>query len=124
MRQERDRLNLKAVVWTAVVTAIVGVLAVLWSGWLLERERSRLAVERREAIVERDRAESGAPRTAPREIGIVDQTQIRRERLGRTLTREKRQRLESFGWIDRERGIVHIPIERAFDIIVGEEVGP
>ncbi len=29
------------------------------------------------------------------------------------LLREKRKRLEAYGWVDRERTIVHIPIERA-----------
>jgi hypothetical protein len=24
--------------------------------------------------------------------------------------------LQSFGWSDRERGVVHVPIERAFDL--------
>jgi hypothetical protein len=27
-----------------------------------------------------------------------------------------RSRLQSFGWSDRERGVVHVPIERAFDL--------
>jgi hypothetical protein len=29
-----------------------------------------------------------------------------------------RQRLESAGWVDRDAGVVHIPIEEAMDLIV------
>lgn len=28
----------------------------------------------------------------------------------------EQQRLDSYGWVDREKGIVHIPIERAMEI--------
>lgn len=35
---------------------------------------------------------------------------------------EKRARLDSTGWVDRERGIAHIPIEQAMnDIATGKE---
>jgi hypothetical protein len=30
---------------------------------------------------------------------------------------EEDARLRSYGWIDRQRGIIHIPIERAMDLI-------
>jgi hypothetical protein len=30
---------------------------------------------------------------------------------------DERRRLDSYGWIDRERGIVHIPIDRAIAIM-------
>lgn len=30
---------------------------------------------------------------------------------------QKRRELESYGWVDRARGIVHIPIERAMDLL-------
>ena len=31
--------------------------------------------------------------------------------------RDKQQRLDSIGWVDAQRGLVHIPIERAMDIL-------
>jgi hypothetical protein len=37
--------------------------------------------------------------------------------LGRLLTREG-ERLNSYGWIDRDAGVVHIPIDRAMELIV------
>jgi hypothetical protein len=31
------------------------------------------------------------------------------------------ERLSSYGWVDRKAGIVHIPIDRAIELIVAEE---
>ena len=35
----------------------------------------------------------------------------------KTMRQQEEARLKSFGWIDQEKGIVHIPIERAIDIL-------
>ncbi|MFO1434453.1 MAG: hypothetical protein U1F76_30960 [Candidatus Competibacteraceae bacterium] len=39
------------------------------------------------------------------------------------LTRQ-RQRLNSYGWTDRQQGIVHIPIERAMELLVQQGYPP
>ncbi|MFL6655165.1 MAG: hypothetical protein ACJ8KA_10255 [Sulfurifustis sp.] len=43
------------------------------------------------------------------------------------LRREQEAKLESYGWVDRERGVARIPIERAMELYVerhhGERVG-
>jgi hypothetical protein len=36
----------------------------------------------------------------------------------KALKREEDRRLESYGWIDRERQVLHIPIERALDQVI------
>ena len=33
----------------------------------------------------------------------------------------KRSRLASYGWVDRERGIAHIPIEEAMQLVLAQE---
>ena len=35
----------------------------------------------------------------------------------KALRREEKARLNSYGWIDQEKGIVHIPIDRAIEIL-------
>jgi hypothetical protein len=35
------------------------------------------------------------------------------------LPAEQRERLDGYGWVDREHGVVRIPIERAIDLVVG-----
>ena len=36
------------------------------------------------------------------------------------LRRAEDERLHSYGWIDRRAGIVHLPIERAMELLAGE----
>lgn len=31
-----------------------------------------------------------------------------------------RQRLASYGWVDREAGLVHVPVERAVELVLAE----
>jgi len=37
-----------------------------------------------------------------------------------TLNEANRQKLESYGWVDRSTGVARIPIERAMDIVVDQ----
>jgi hypothetical protein len=54
------------------------------------------------------------------EIGIVDQPLFEGDRRLLQLTQDKRKWLESYGWVDRDAGIIHIPIERAMDRVAAE----
>ncbi|HTQ35777.1 MAG TPA: hypothetical protein VMH77_01970 [Steroidobacteraceae bacterium] len=38
--------------------------------------------------------------------------------------RAQQQHLESYGWTDRDAGVVHIPIERAMQLVVSEHDQP
>ena len=55
------------------------------------------------------------------EIGIVDQVPFEVNRSLQLYRQERLQRLESWGWIDRKQGIVHMPIEEAMDRVVREQ---
>jgi len=97
------------------VVIFVGVLVVLggigWS-WILYVDRATefggfpapISIER-----------------APRTISGVNQTLILYDRHGQRLREEQLRRLESFGWVDRRTGIVHVPIDDAIDWMVEEE---
>lgn len=39
---------------------------------------------------------------------------------GRRLARELERRLADYGWVDRERGVVFIPVERAAELELGD----
>ena len=54
------------------------------------------------------------------EIGIVDQAPFDVSRALQTYRDDREQRLESWGWVDRKAGIVHMPIDRAMDLVVQE----
>src|SRR5205807_2303427 len=40
------------------------------------------------------------------------------EQRGASFNARQRQELERYGWVDRGRGIVHVPIDRAIDLVV------
>lgn len=58
-------------------------------------------------------AQVGAPRQAP-EPRLQEKP---REDLKR-LRAEERRILQGYGWVDQQRGVVHIPIERAMELLL------
>jgi hypothetical protein len=54
------------------------------------------------------------------EIGIVDQVPFDVTRAFQAYRDDRNARLESWGWVDRKAGIVHMPIEEAMDRVVKE----
>lgn len=43
---------------------------------------------------------------------------------GERIVREATERLETYGWVNRREGIVHIPIERAKELLLEKGVRP
>ncbi len=58
------------------------------------------------------------------DINIVNQTPFERDTRAYQLLEKKRERLNAYGWADRERGLVHIPIERAMERVVERQGAP
>jgi hypothetical protein len=48
-------------------------------------------------------------------IGIVEQRLFENSNMGAAWRERQHARLESFGWVDKEKGIAHIPIDRAME---------
>jgi len=60
-------------------------------------------------------------------IGIVEQQQFSVALRGERDRAARLERLRSFGWVDRAGGVVHVPIDRAMDLVargVRAEPGP
>ena len=55
------------------------------------------------------------------EIGIVDQVPFDVTRSFQAYKRDSLERLSRWGWVDRQRGIIHMPIDRAMDLVVQEQ---
>ena len=53
---------------------------------------------------------------APDEVNHIEMTLFKNELTAPDLRTQALQRLRSYGYVDRQRQIVHIPIERAFDL--------
>ncbi|HEX7488748.1 MAG TPA: hypothetical protein VF341_07570 [Anaeromyxobacteraceae bacterium] len=50
-------------------------------------------------------------------IGMVEQRLFENANQGSAWRAQAEQRLRSTGWVDRQKGIVHIPIDRAMDLV-------
>jgi hypothetical protein len=53
------------------------------------------------------------------EIGIVDQVPFSVDTRLHRWRAEHNARLNGYGWVDREKGVVHVPIERAMEAVAG-----
>lgn len=102
VEQEPDRLGTRAIAIVAAVAFAVGALAIVATAVLLGRGERAAPVP--------------APRTDP--VAGIEQGDIVRRARGLEKRRRAEQRLEQYGWVDRERGIAHIPIDRAIQWLV------
>jgi hypothetical protein len=55
------------------------------------------------------------------EINIVNTGLFQLDTRAEDEKAEQRKRLHGYGWVDRDAGVVHIPIERAIERVVGEQ---
>ncbi len=58
------------------------------------------------------------------EVGIVDQVPFDVTRASQAYRSERIERLSSWGWMDRKQGTIHIPIDRAMDLVLAEQKEP
>jgi hypothetical protein len=77
-----------------------------------------------------DYAAAGGPPPDPRavkerhdEIGIVEQIPFDADRRLELWQARMAKRLAGYGWVDRGKGIIHIPIERAMEEVVQKAGG-
>ena len=56
-----------------------------------------------------------------RKIGIPEQQLFENANRAQVLKEQQRRKLESYGWVDREKGLVHLPIDRAMDLTLRGE---
>jgi hypothetical protein len=106
---ERKDVNAWAILWVGVVMVVAAVVihTVVW--WLFD-------------AFDRGEAQKGRPpatlvqtqRPAPPEPRLQTNAPADLDELRATKERE----LESYGWIDQPKGIVHIPVEQAMTLLV------
>jgi hypothetical protein len=104
---EADRIS-KLSLLVIIGSVLLVTLLSIWLAWvlLLREERSIGATAR--GVEKRP--------VHPEQISRVRQTLIYRDREGMRLRKHARQSLQRYEWIDRERGTVSIPIERAMEL--------
>lgn len=99
VRHERSDLNPRAVLIGAGSIVAIVLLAALLSAWLTSAGGP---------------ARSGPTDTPPSAAKLLESDPLAARE---AFEREKQQKLHSYGWVDRDRGIAHIPIERAMQML-------
>jgi hypothetical protein len=57
------------------------------------------------------------------EVGIVDMTDFDSDNRLELWKKARQRRLDSYGWVDRGKALIHIPIDKAIDQVVAEAAG-
>ena len=110
--QAEEAVATGKVLLVGIVSLIVFAGAAWWSTGIWRETRNRL--EPTGPIA--PGAEIGKP-----EIGIVDQPPFETVRTAERTRAEQLRQLQSYGWIDRDKGVIHVPIDKAMDQLVREK---
>lgn len=108
LHQEEDRLPAGKIVLAAATTLVVCAVMVVWG--VSATKAHEEAVRPSGVFLERW--------LGPRHEVARVREDLFGEHRGRSVLQEQRAVLESYGWVDRDRGVVRIPIERAIDLVV------
>jgi hypothetical protein len=105
---ELDLIPSGRIVWVGVVAMIVFVAGSLAAAWQMQATRRATHPEGPVALP----AAAGQPK-----IGIVEQRLFEHANQGVAWREQARRRLESYGWVDQAKGVAHIPIDQAMDLV-------
>lgn len=109
--QEEDRVRAGIIAIIAIVTLIVFGIGILWAILIVFSVSKDIRAE---------------PAPIPSligqpVIGIVEQPMFERDRRLADMLAAQRERLSTYGFVDRERGRIHIPIEEAMKRVAAGE---
>lgn len=109
LHQERDELPGKT-----VVGVIVGILVAIAIGVLAAAGLESCRTHQLGALS--PKMPHQPPNAMPPKVNAIETRPFTEQALGLADRASALERLESYGWVDRERGVVHIPIGRAFGL--------
>lgn len=104
-------MNLKKIMIVGVTSLTVFAVSIVWSYRLMVSREAELHATGSARVP----TEIGKP-----EIGIVDQVPFDIDHRLEIWRAAHARRLSSYGWVDRGKGIVHIPIEKAMQQVVAD----
>lgn len=108
-RQMPDSVPIAKSVLVAIVALAIFAVGVFFSNQMLSRETKGLL--------------PSGPAPAPskigqRQIGIVNQRLFELQLENEDLRGEQQDRLTTYGWVDRDKHLIHIPIESAMERLI------
>jgi hypothetical protein len=114
VRQEEDVLPARTVVKVVIAVVVIAIAFCLWAYYLLGAHEGDLRPSGRWP-------EHDLPQ--PTEVNQLEQGLFSDESDAAALRRHQRARLERWGWADRARGTITLPIDRAIDLYVARQQG-
>lgn len=109
--QAEDRINYKAIGMVAGISLTLFALGIVWAYTIYDRTRG----EPLDIIPER---------IGTAEIGIVDQLQFNQDMRAEDLRKQKLEKLSSYGWVDPQQNLVHVPVEVAMKRYIETAAAP
>jgi hypothetical protein len=117
-----DGMNLSKIIMVGVVALAVFAAGVIWAYFIYTGAK---------AEINKNGAAKQGSEIGKTEIGIVDQVLFSDDHRLEDWKAAHRKHLDGVGWVDKAKGIVHIPIEQAMQKVVasppdiaGEGVAP
>lgn len=112
VHQEEDELPWGRVILAFVAAIVIGIVLTVWA-WVAG------------ASIDAKLRPSGVfpeKQLGPRrEVGMIQEDLFDGARAGQRLVEAQREALQGFGVVDRERGVVSIPIDDAIQLLVSEK---
>lgn len=109
--KSEDEIAYGKVIGVGAVSLVIFALSTVWAAVILSRETKKVeeavGVSYRPLKVEQE------------EIGIVDQIPFASDKRLPRWKAERAAKLNGYGWVDRAKGVAHIPIERAMEAVAG-----
>jgi len=104
-----DAVDYGKVVGVGVAALALFAISIVWAGKLMHGAQ---------ADVEATSGHAREIDTKRSEIGIVDQVPFDGDRRLPEWRAERRAYLDGYGWVDRAKGVAHIPIQQAMEQIL------
>jgi len=108
MRQEEDTIATSRVVFIGVSALVIFAVGIWWA----------VSIQRGDTGTLRNDTASKAAYAGRREIGMVYQPPFETVEIAAEKYNEKRKLLSNYGWADPGKTVVHIPIQRAMELMV------
>ena len=109
---EDKNLPYRKIVGVGVASVVIFGLSILWSTSLLRS-------------AEKEMQPAGPPPIPlgvnQYEVGIVNQRMFSLDQRAAQKRVQQMNRLNTYGWLDRQAGVVHIPVDVAMDMLVQEQ---
>jgi hypothetical protein len=109
---EDKNLPYRKIVGVGVAAVVIFGLSIFWSTSLLHSAEKEM--------------QPAGPPPLPKgvnqyEVGIVNQRMFSLDQRAAQKRLQQMTRLNTYGWLDRQAGVVHIPVDVAMDMLVQEQ---